>query len=356
MEIPHFVPKEIAITCGIFLFAFFMGASLLHSLGNPQDQITSAVVVDLDEGSQAGATVKRGRTGIFGFFSDEEPTERKASDNLITGYVTGVPKNAEEEIVQMGSYSVSPSFIIDNPSSGNTFDEQYEEMHEEIEAFSAAVDACVQERNGETRVLDSCIQMTLSESSFNHWLSEEKCESSEEQVFYDFVQRVGVCAESAESSCTCTAEMPYERGYGAGTYVIHIYNTHEGIYFSLDAQNPLSEVLNDHSFRLLDESEESTGELLYNIEYAKQSVKKVYFGPKGDDTLNNLPSEEQSLATEDGKIFINKQGSDITFVSEELFSSIEQSKASCTIVEKPTHKFCAQKEGSPLSIFAIDFS
>jgi hypothetical protein len=356
MEIPHIVPKEIAITCGIFLFAFFMGANLLHSLGNPQDQITAAVTVDLDEGEQAVATVKKGRTGIFGFFSDEEPSERKASDNLITGHVTGVPKSGEEEIVQMGSYSVSPSFVIDNPSSGGTFDEKYEEIHEEIEAFSAAVDVCVQERNGDERVLDSCIQMTLSEQQFSHWLAEEKCESADEQVFYDFVQRFEACVESTESSCACTVEMPYERGYGAGTHIIKIHNTNEGIHLSLDAQDPLSEVLNDRAFRLLDESEESIGEVLYSIEYAKQDVKKVYFGLKGDDSLNSLSPGEKSLATSDGKIFINKQGSGTTFVSEELFSSIEQSKASCTIIEKPIHKFCAQKEGSPFSIFAIDFS
>lgn len=372
MKFPTFISKEVAITCGMFLFIFILGNNLLSSVTDQtSSKITSAAVVsDEETQTQQGAIIKKGRKGVLGFLSDEDQYDKKALEeikerkakagNLITGKVIGLtPENAPDQ-VQVGEYSITPSLVLDAPGA-EQLTRNYELLNKERETFIREVQQCVQEkaaRAATENALNSCVTAALETPAFSSWLSEEKCESPTEQVFYDFTQSLKGCTDSQQQQCLCQIPLAYKRGYGAATYKLTFANTPMGMKITtLDAEEPITILIPSISLRTMQKPE--LNELLYSATYDQQKLEQIYFGERreeqslfslGDTTLQ-LTKEQQDV------LFAEKQAQTITFLtSEEAEEAEARQRPWCSQQDNTLYKFCVP-EGSTgaLHIFAIDF-
>ena len=389
MGLSELISKEVMITCGLFLFAFIIGIHLFKSLGvgDSSALITSAAVIDAPDASPnhvapQGATVKHGKKGIFGVLSDEDAYDKKSlkelqdqmknnlknnptknlAGNLITGNVIGTILQDSSDIVQIGTYTESPSFVIENPTHGSV-DALPEKLQEQAALFSQRVAACRVTKGADTKFLSLCIQQTLQETPFQSWFSDEKCETAEEQVFYDFTERLSSCAGSLQDNCACSFSLDYKRGYGAGRYLITLLNGEEGMYLTLDSvssdSKSLTAALEDYHFNAPTLVVQDTApDLLYNILYKDQVVASLYFGVKRVDeisTLSLVDDTPRSLAFEgESAVYIHKHGGTLTFLDAAAFKQRQGTVASCQQKDLTAHKFCF-KEDDFVRVFALEF-
>lgn len=367
------VSKEVIITCGIFLLTFLLGAHLLDSLNiGKGDMVTTAAVAvnPLDDDVSQGAVIKKGKRGVLGLFSDEDKDDKKGlrelekrrKRNLITGNVIGAAETAfTEDIVAdtnvvQSTYAVKPDFAISSPSSVS-FSAFSDAFYRQRTSFFQQVKDCLAERQ-DTAFLSLCIQQTLQEDAFKDWLTEDKCETPEEQVFYDFVERLDHCFTS-QNSCLCQFFMDYERGYGAGSYGFTLSPSADGLLVQL-LDSDLAVVFPGISFTSSLAPVESKQSLTYSITYADQDVTQVYFGlqqpassTESFSVIDLFSSPVSSLVT-DKQVYILKEGGVATFLTAADFAEREDQFSPCVVPEKPVYKFC-YPVGDALHMFAMDF-
>lgn len=375
------VSKEVLITGGIFLLTFLLGAHLLDSLNfGAGDAVTTAAVAantfdtlhyDSSQSAVQGATIQKGKRGVFGLFSDEDKDdkkglrelEKKRKNNLITGNVIGVAAvvakegvfAAEEGILQhtplQNTYAIKPDFVIPQPVNVS-FSEFSDAFYRQRTLFSQQVKNCLAEHP--KGFLSLCIQQTLQKDEFKHWLQEDKCETSQEQVFYDFVEHLHHCF--TEQNCLCQFSMKYERGYGAASYGFILSSSPTGLQVQMP-DSKLTVIFPAIFFTSSLTPTEHAQPFFYNVRYANQEITGAYFGlqQSASTSIFDLFSSAEPSLVSDEHLYLLKDGNAVTFLTAADFAEREDYVSPCEVPGKYIYKFC-YPVADALHVFAMDFT
>lgn len=314
------VPKEVVITCGLFLAILIIG-TLAFDMYTRQDNTLVLTTATVAEDSIINSSNKI--TGsIVG----------------ITGAATGDEIAVKEEDKQIGVYTVLPSFSF--IPEYNVIDE-YDALQKQIRFFYEDVQKCRQ--NNE---LQYCIESGLNKQEYSSWLDD--CETNEEKVFYDFTEIFSQCLNSRDMDCICTGTLSGD--YDAGEYTITLIQDEENTLFSL-----LSTELS------------LTLPLTFEMEENRLVSDNYLIHVDRTGVLGSFPSTEPS-----SEIYIYKKDATTLFIEDETtFTTYEITRDSCTIPEQEIYKFCMQSDTTVsvydkgqgktviqpvVYIFAIDFT
>ena len=282
------IPKEIVITCGLFLVILVIG-TLAFDLYTRQENtmmLTSATVADTNK------------------------------SNAITGRAIGITgaSTADNALLvdadkQIGVYRVLPSFsFIDTYH----LTEEYNTLQKQIRLFYDDIDEC-----RETYLVDDCIATELNKKEYASWLDD--CETNEEQLFYDFTELFSKCLASADTDCTCTGTLAGE--YTAGEYAISIIQDEEETQFSLNA---LTESL----------------PLSFEIEENVMTSAEYIIHADRTGTIGSFSSLEPSSVL----YLYKKDDRTISAEDESTFTTYELTRSSCEIPKQEIYKFCMQSD------------
>ncbi len=315
------VPKEVVITCGLFLVILIIG-TLAFDLYTRQDNtliLTSATVAE-DSIINSSNKITGGIIGITGAGTADD-----------TSYTTGDK--------QIGVYSVLPSFSF--VSEYNLIDE-YDALQKQIRLFYEYVDEC-----RKTSELQSCIDSELNLPEYSSWLDD--CETNEEKIFYDFTEIFSQCLKSEEVDCICIETLDGE--YDAGEYTITLVQDEENTLFSL---------LSTDLILTLPVLFEKDGNIMTSDEYLIHADRTGVIG-------SFLSTQESS-----SEIYIyKKDATTLSIEDQSTFSTYDLTRDSCTIPEQKIYKFCMQSDTSVAAydaeqaktitqpvvyIFAVDFT
>lgn len=292
-----FVPREIIITCGLFLTILIIG-TFVFDMYNKQE--TSILIT-----GAATAVVP-----------EEDNTSNKITGNVIgiSGAATFGEDSTLQEYPQIGIYSITPSFSI---TDNYNLVEEYGEIQKGIRNFGEEVNEC-----HTTDALDICIQKNLEKQEYGSWLDEKECETKEEALFYDFTEIFSDCLISQDTNCLCYKKLDSGR-YEEGRYIISVIQEDSDVTFFLKGTD-ISATFSPMYFEINDAK-------LVSDDYTLEVDDEVKGG-------------FSSIAPSSDIYLYKKDATTISVEDQSSFSTYSTTRGWCKPQEKRYYKFCIQSD------------